>query len=257
MSEDSKDKVEVILPKVSLIKHEDYFRHDLLKMIEGENYIGIELGVAGGHFSEKMMSSGKFSKFYGVDLYEDHHDTNEYINALKLIGLEKNYVLLRMSFDEALEIFDDHYFDFIYFDGYAHTGEEGGKTFNDWYRKLKVGGIFAGDDYHVDWPLVMWAVNDMVSQLGYDLHVTGKQGNDNLNFYPSWFFKKLSDKEFSTNVDLKKQGQQIRKQTRQANKSLSISMTQLLELNEAALNHNPDYSIELIDLLKTRFQNKL
>jgi hypothetical protein len=62
----------------------------------------------------------------------------EYIKTLKSIGLEKNYVLLRMSFDEAAELFDDEFFDFIYFDGYAHTGEEGGKTFSDWYQKLKI-----------------------------------------------------------------------------------------------------------------------
>jgi hypothetical protein len=31
-----------------------------------------------------------------------------------------------MSFDDALDIFDDEFFDFIYIDGFAHTGEEGG-----------------------------------------------------------------------------------------------------------------------------------
>lgn len=43
---------------------------------------------------------------------------------------------------------------FIYVDGYAHTGEDRGKTLFDWYPKLKIGGLMAGDDYHDDWPLV-------------------------------------------------------------------------------------------------------
>ncbi|MDC1120300.1 hypothetical protein OAT72_00365 [Alphaproteobacteria bacterium] len=57
--------------------------------------------------------------------------TDEYKSAIKLVGLDSNYTLLRMSCDEALDLFDDNYFDFIYFDGYAHKGEEGGKKFSD------------------------------------------------------------------------------------------------------------------------------
>ena len=132
-----------------------------------------------------MVQSGKFKRFYGIDLYEDHHDTKEYVSALSLVGIEENYSLLRMSFDDAIGLFEDNLFDFIYFDGYAHTGEEGGKTFSDWYKKLKVGGVFSGDDYHDDWPLVKWAVNDMVSKLNCELNVTGKIENTHLNRYPS------------------------------------------------------------------------
>ena len=76
-----------------------------------------------------MVQSGKFKRCYGIDLYEDHHDTKEYVSALSLVGIEENYSLLRMSFDDAIGLFEDNLFDFIYFDGYAHTGEEGGKTF--------------------------------------------------------------------------------------------------------------------------------
>ena len=121
-----------------------------------------------------MIDSGKFKIFYGVDLYSDHHNTNEYKHALKFVGLENNYRLLRMSFDDALGLFDDDYFNFIYFDGYAHTGEEGGKTFVDWFRKAKIGGVIAGDDYHDDWPLVKWAVNTFAKALDVELSVTGK-----------------------------------------------------------------------------------
>lgn len=28
-------------------------------------------------------------------------------------------------------------FDFVYIDGYAHTGEENGKTIIDWWRKVR------------------------------------------------------------------------------------------------------------------------
>jgi hypothetical protein len=245
-----KNLAEEKTPKVTVIEHAEYYRHDLLKILDGENYIGIELGVAGGHYSERMMRSGKFKKFYGVDLYEDHHNVSEYISALKLIGLDKNYVLLRMSFDEAIELFDDGYFDFIYFDGYAHTGEEGGKTFNDWFKKLKVGGVFAGDDYHDDWPLVKWAVNDMISQLGCDLQVTGKREDTNLNWYPSWFFQKHANADFTTDSELLSLGKVIRNETRAAtNKQVSISKDQLFSLIQLYIDKAPAHRVELLDLI--------
>jgi hypothetical protein len=119
-----------------------------------------------------------------------------------------------MSFDEAHDLFEDNFFDFIYFDGYAHTGEEGGKTFADWYSKLKVGGVFAGDDYHEDWPLVIWAVNHHVSQIGCELHVTEKIETTNLNRYPSWFFIKPNQKSVKPSSELVRLGDAIRGATR-------------------------------------------
>jgi len=247
--EDLKNFAKANTPAVNIITHDDYFRHDVLSSIESTDAIGIELGVAGGHYSKRMTDSCKFKKFYGVDLYEDHHNVIEYKNALKLIGLDKNYVLLRMSFDEACDLFDDNFFDFIYFDGYAHTGEEGGKTFSDWYKKLKIGGVFAGDDYHNDWPLVIWGVNDMVSQLNCDLHVTGKTETTNLNRYPSWFFKKTTDDTFCTSSELLKLGGEIRRQTRNVSKHINLSLDDIAKLLKQVKEEHPLAANELKKLL--------
>jgi hypothetical protein len=166
------------------------FRHDVIASLIGSENIGIELGVAAGIFSERMVSSGKFSHFFGVDMYADIHDTNQYKEALSRVGILSSYKLLRMTFDESIDLFEDDFFDFIYVDGYAHTGEEGGDTLLKWYKKLKVGGVMAGDDYHPDWPLVQWAVNDFVSRIGVPLRVT--ENSEELPYcaYPSWFFIK-------------------------------------------------------------------
>ena len=153
--------------------------------------LGIELGVAAGSFSAKMMASGKFARFWGVDMYADSHNIHEYKIALRLVGLEQNYHLLRMTFDQAIDLFPDSYFDFIYVDGYAHTGEEGGRTLLHWYAKLKPGGIMAGDDYDLhSWPLVVWAVHDLVQQLGLHLKITEQTADVTYNRYQSWFFTK-------------------------------------------------------------------
>jgi len=136
-----------------------YYRHDVIKLLRRREavMVGVELGVAGGAFSRRMIESSLFDYLFGVDIYADHHDTKEYIAALKHIGLFSRYKLLRLTFDEALELFPDQSFDFVYVDGYAHTGEDGGRTITSWYPKVKCGGVMAGDDYHPDWPLVVAA----------------------------------------------------------------------------------------------------
>ena len=237
-------------PKVNFKIYENYHRHNVLAALKGRNNVGIELGVAGGHYSKRMVQSGKFKRFYGVDLYEDHHDTKEYISALSLVGIEENYSLLRMSFDDALDLFEDNFFDFIYFDGYAHTGEEGGKTFSDWYKKLKVGGVFSGDDYHDDWPLVKWAVNDMVSKLNCKLNVTGKTENTHLNRYPSWFFTKEKDFEFTVDEKLSNLGLAIRNATRKNSRNnVNISIQHLQGLLMSLKDKIPELADKLKRLL--------
>jgi SAM-dependent methyltransferase len=153
--------------------------------------VGIELGVAGGSFSARMVKSGRFRQFWGVDSYADAHNVKEYKQALLTIGMWSDYRLLRMTFAEALDLFPDGSFDFIYVDGYAHTGEEGGKTLVDWYSKLKPGGIFAGDDYAPDtWPLTVWAVNEVAAQLGVTVNVTELVRAEAFNKHPSWYFQR-------------------------------------------------------------------
>jgi hypothetical protein len=180
----------MLTPEVDINYIENLYRHDIISCADDLSCVGIELGVAKGIFSKRMIESGKFISYYGVDLYSDIHDTEEYKNALKYIGLSENYKLLRMSFDDALDLFDDEYFDFIYIDGFAHTGEEGGKSIADWFCKLKNGGVLAGDDYHSDWPLVKWAVNDFVKKTGLTLNVMRCVENIQYCKYPTWFVVK-------------------------------------------------------------------
>ena len=169
-------------------------RFDVVKPLDGSDNVGVELGVAAGGFSRRLVASGRFKKVFGVDTYDDYyHHLDEYRQALRDVGLLENYSLLRMTFDDARPLFDHNSLDFIYIDGFAHTGEEGGKTLSDWWPTLKVGGVMAGDDYHTDWPLVMWAVNDMVDQLGLQLHITDTVETTSYNRYPSWYVIKTAE----------------------------------------------------------------
>lgn len=55
---------------------------------------------------------------------------------------------------------DDHALDFAYLDGYAHQGNEDGRTLRQWWAKIRPGGLLAGHDYDpVRWPRNVAAVD--------------------------------------------------------------------------------------------------
>jgi hypothetical protein len=186
-----------------------YRRHDIAELLDGNGNLGVELGVAEGIFSERMMRSGKFKQYIGVDMYaaEIGHNTAEYKRALMRVGLDSHYKLLRMRFDEALDLFGDETLDFVYIDGYAHGGEEGGETIFSWYRKVKIGGHLAGDDYHSDWPLVGQAVDELVRQSGEELMLTEVTEPDNpYCLYPTWCVRKSRRAELMAPAEMIRRG---------------------------------------------------
>ena len=164
-------------------------RYDLAKLTT-PGAVGIELGVARGWFSERLLSTGVFAHLYSVDRWDGDrgHDINQYKMALRALAPYRDQsTCLRMFFDEALDLFPDQHFDFIYIDGYAHTGQHGGKTLEDWWPKLKPGGVFSGDDYSQNWPLTMEAVDAFAHSHGVELCVlTPTEIESPLSKDPSW-----------------------------------------------------------------------
>ena len=168
-------------------------RDDVVSLLK-RGGIGLELGVAEGSFSARILKRDVLSYLYSIDMWagDRGHDIEQYRIAIRQLEpyKEKN-TLLRMRFDEALYLFPDNYFDFIYVDGYAHTGEEQGQTLRDWFPKLKVGGIFAGDDYSAAWPLVIIEVDKFVAENDLQLHVVQYQDEvDAFSQYPTWLVRK-------------------------------------------------------------------
>lgn len=171
--------------------------------------IGVELGVAAGGFSRRMVASGRFETFFGVDMYADTHDVEQYKTALRHVGLFAPYKLLRMSFAEAYDLFDDESLDFIYIDGYAHTGQEGGETIWQWAHKVRVGGLISGDDYHPDWPLVMEAVDAFARETGFDLCATTEVETVDYAGHPSWAMIKTTSTSGVPPADLVSRGKEM------------------------------------------------
>ncbi len=185
-------------------------REDVVKLLnkDAQDLVGVELGVAEGIYSHRMLTCGLFKHFYGVDSYDDidrQHNIDQYKKTLLKMGLTSSYKLLRMRFDDALDLFDDNTLDFIYVDGYAHTGEEGGKTICDWWKKLKVGGVMAGDDYDEKaWPLVVAVVDNFVKQIDGELFITDLTEDNPYCQYPSWGVVKKESAYVETDTDLQK-----------------------------------------------------
>lgn len=162
------------------------YRHDIIKLVKHQG-IGIELGVARGEFAERILRSNHLSEFHGVDKYDDHHNETEYQNTLKKLMVYKNYTLHRMYFHQALDLFPDNHFDFIYIDGYAHTGQDEGKTLYDWYDKCKVNGIFSGDDYTPQYQKTIDSVNKFVNDKQLELHIIDCHENTVWSRNPTWY----------------------------------------------------------------------
>ena len=80
------------------------------------------------------------------------------------------------------------YFDFIYIDAYAGSGQDNGKILNDWWPKLKSGGIFAGHDYDVKWPATIQAVDQFCAFNNYKpTIIPGVEIEHKHNNYSSWY----------------------------------------------------------------------
>lgn len=89
-----------------------------------------------------------------------------------LSAFGKRSMIVRDEFAIAVSRFPDGYFSLVYIDGYAHTGQQGGKTLADWWPKVASGGIFAGHDYSPRYPLTVAAVKAFAARHHLAINVT-------------------------------------------------------------------------------------
>lgn len=167
-------------------------REDIVRDIQF-NSIGVELGVASGQFSKRLLETGRFSLLYSIDAWEDHHDLKEMAQALILLApFGSQSMVIRSRFSDVVETFPDCHFDFIYIDGYAHDGQDDGRTLRDWYPKLKPGGLFAGDDYSPKYPKVIEVVDRFAAEVGrsVEIHDFDHSKEDIWGQCPSWYFRR-------------------------------------------------------------------
>jgi predicted O-methyltransferase YrrM len=145
----------------------------------------IELGVAAGAHALQILKTHESLYYLGIDAWEDHHNEAERVQVMKLLTpYQKRVVLWKMRFDQAAPLVSDKSVDLIYVDGYAHTGQEAGATLEDWWPKVKPGGIFAGHDYDVRYRPTVEAVDAFARRHHVPVKIIHEKP------YASWMIRK-------------------------------------------------------------------
>lgn len=130
----------------SLIKHGD---------------IGAEIGVCAGVFAYHCLLQQKPSKLYLIDPWQYGLQADVDLNptAEKQAGRDAQYQIVfetfapfpnvevvRMKSEEAVTLFQNDFFDYVYIDG-EHSYNAVLRDLTNYFPKIKVGGYLIGDDY--------------------------------------------------------------------------------------------------------------
>ena len=159
-----------------------------------ENYkddlIGLEIGVSSGGNALKLLNElPNLNMLYLVDPFEEYLDERilrSYIsikptyllfkkNLLKSPLKDRIKFIKKKSLECLNEIQDD--LDFIYIDG-NHSYDVVNEEIKQYYKKIKVGGVFGGDDYNFSrFPGVTKAVDEFVKEHNLKLYTESYEYN--------------------------------------------------------------------------------
>lgn len=116
-----------------------------------------EIGVQAGAFSEQILRLTRPARFYMIDPWlprsggdvkstaEEHYQT---VCARVAKEVDNGTaIILRQRSQEAVAHFADAFFDWIYIDG-NHRYEVVKRDLEDYFPKVKPGGLIVCDDYH-------------------------------------------------------------------------------------------------------------
>jgi hypothetical protein len=120
--------------------------------------IGLEIGCSEAHTSKFLLDTNPDLKLYSIDPYVPYTDWNgnvlndrqEFFERVtkEMAVYGDRFVLIRDFSDNVVDQFADGYLDFIFIDG-LHTYEQLTIDCNNYYSKVKTGGIFSGHDFRV------------------------------------------------------------------------------------------------------------
>ncbi len=133
-----------------------------LKRMGKRDLVGIEIGVHDGEHALELMESLPIKKLYLIDpwlSYKDYDESvgnprkttnalNERMEVAKKIVKKwgDKVVFIRKFSNDAVDQFKDNSIDFVYIDG-NHQYEFVKQDLENYYPKVKKGGIIGGDDY--------------------------------------------------------------------------------------------------------------
>tara|TARA_B110000483_G_C18166930_1_gene531691 strand:- start:808 stop:1425 length:618 start_codon:yes stop_codon:yes gene_type:complete len=161
------------------------------------NGVGVEIGVKKGLFSKVLLDTWDCTQLILVDpwmdqentTYDEKHDhTTDLADCLSnLKGYEGRYRILRGLSHEVVHNIPDGLLDFVYVDG-NHGYEAVKRDLRDWYPKLKVGGIMAGDDYTINSEEIIFSYAFGVKRAVDEFALLQKK-NVSVNLTGDWMYR--------------------------------------------------------------------
>jgi hypothetical protein len=131
----------------------------------GPDTVGVEVGVYRAESFCTMLQVCKNVKtLYGVDPWISYHDKigggamkidpkmidlarEMALHYIEWSGEKDRAEILEMTSSEGAAKFDDESLDFVFVDSYIST-QDVIDHMEDWYSKVRVGGLFSGHDYN-------------------------------------------------------------------------------------------------------------
>jgi predicted O-methyltransferase YrrM len=134
---------------------------EAINSLKGE-LVGVEIGVCLAHTTEAFAKGIKnLKKLYAVDNYptfvdwdgsdwnKDRQDLMKKAAQDKMLAHKDKVEFLHVSSEEFVKTIEDESLDFVFIDG-DHSFEAALKDFQNYYPKVKKGGIFGGHDIQLD-----------------------------------------------------------------------------------------------------------
>jgi predicted O-methyltransferase YrrM len=129
---------------------------------------GIEIGSCLGGSTHYLLSCLPNSHIIAIDPYEEYDQMSCRDKAYEMFQtvmktFPTRLTLIRSKSDDAVNEIENETMDFIFIDGY-HSNDQVRKDIENYYPKLKSGGLLCGHDYSA-WSLSP-AVDEMAKKYG-------------------------------------------------------------------------------------------
>lgn len=176
----------------------------LIEMFRSRDFMmGAEVGVFDGYFSEFMCQTIPGLTLYSIDPWEVYQGYRDHKFVASMQAAEAKArkrlepfdctIIKKFSMD-AVKDFEDEFFDFVYIDAnheYKYVKED----IEEWAKKVRPGGIVAGDDYYMTRAGnlgVIQAAQEYADAHNYELHSTLWDLTQEVvdNQQPAWWFEK-------------------------------------------------------------------
>ena len=203
VAQHSPDPAARATPLLRIIPH----RHELPSLLRdlGLDRVGAELGVWKGSYSRRLLSElpdltlHLVDSWEPVDIYQSADKQDDaYAETLQAVEPYKERTRVHRNWtSDAAKTFEDQSLDFVYVDA-SHDYRNCRADLIDWWPKVKVGGLFAGNDYytgHVAAAGVTFGVKDAVDEFAAvrNLRVYVTAGNDPDGCCPDWYVLKCGE----------------------------------------------------------------